>query len=333
MVIKTKRVEWIDVMKGILILFVILSHTYPAVIYRLFFTPFFLTMFFWASGYTFSLKSDFKTFLCGKGRRLIIPFFVLGSIRVLITCVLSGQAIGESFGQFSLQINCKGDEMWFVSCLFVSSILFYGIIKMTSGRYEKLQQKSQVVQMIMILAISGILMIVGFFDMKAVGIKFAWELELACVMVFYMALGFCYKKEEIRLSRLIRNEKFVAVTSILYLIIACGIQKKSDIHAEQIPSPFLFVLTSLLAIAPLIWISETIAQKRIKKYFIFLGQNTIFYYAFAGIVRIVLYGVLNKVGVTPDPYIVPMICTGLAAVLLVVPAKLTRNYIPWAIGG
>ena len=46
-----------------------------------------------------------------------------------------------------------------------------------------------------------------------------------------------------------------------------------------------------------------------------------------------LYGVLNKVGVTPDPYIVPMICTGLAAVLLVVPAKLTRNYIPWAIGG
>lgn len=53
MVIKTKRVEWIDVMKGILILFVILSHTYPAVIYRLFFTPFFLTMFFWASDILF----------------------------------------------------------------------------------------------------------------------------------------------------------------------------------------------------------------------------------------------------------------------------------------
>lgn len=332
MVAKTKRVEWLDVMKGILIMFVILSHTYPAVIYRRFFTPFFLTMFFWASGYTFSLKSDFKTFLYGKGKRLIIPFVVLGSIRVMITCVLSEQAIGDGFRQFALQINCKGDEMWFLSCLFLSSILFYGIVNQIKRRAT-----NETTQMGIILVISVVLMSIGFFDMKVEKIKFVWELELACIMVFYMALGFFYRKEEVRLNRLVKTRRFAVTSFALYMIIIFGMPQNADIHAEQIPSPVLFVLSSLLAIAPLVQISEAIAQKRrwicIKKYFIFLGQNTIFYYAFAGIVRIALYGVLNRVGVTPDSYIMPIICTALAVTVLALPAKEIKKYLPWMVGG
>ena len=85
---KAKRVEWLDVLKGILILFVILSHSYPAQGYRYFFTPFFLTLFFFASGYTFSTKKNTKAFLQNKWKRLGIPFLVLGGIRVGINYLL-----------------------------------------------------------------------------------------------------------------------------------------------------------------------------------------------------------------------------------------------------
>ncbi len=36
-----RRVQWLDILKGILSFFVILSHSYPKECYRNFFTPFF----------------------------------------------------------------------------------------------------------------------------------------------------------------------------------------------------------------------------------------------------------------------------------------------------
>ena len=63
--------------KGNFDFFVVLSHSYPRELYRNFFTPVFLTMFFFALGYTFSLKRNFKMFLKSKFKRLICPFLCL----------------------------------------------------------------------------------------------------------------------------------------------------------------------------------------------------------------------------------------------------------------
>lgn len=73
-----QRIEWADIMKGILILFVVLSHSYPAEIYQQFFTPFFLSMFFFVSGYFFSRKGSFGAFLKSRLYQLILPLLLLG---------------------------------------------------------------------------------------------------------------------------------------------------------------------------------------------------------------------------------------------------------------
>ena len=320
-----KRIEWIDSMKGILILFVILSHTYPAVQYRRFFTPFFLTMFFWASGYTFSVKNDFKEFMYGKIKRLIIPFCILGSIRVMITYILSAKDIWSCLKDFVLQISCKGDEMWFVSCLFVSSLLFYIIVKVSA--FINCQKKNEI-----IIVVSAWLLILGLFDMKVLKIKCIWEAEIACMMTFYMALGFYCRREEAKFNKIIKNGKVAIWNSLIYIAIVFGISNDVDIHAEQFIYPFLFVINSILVIIPVLQISRMICMTKIKKYFVFLGQNTIFYYAFGGIVRIILYMLLKRIGITPDQYVTPILCTMMTAVLLAVPAKLTRKYIPYAVG-
>ena len=132
---KAKRVEWLDVLKGILILFVILSHSYPAQGYRYFFTPFFLTLFFFASGYTFSTKKNTKAFLQNKWKRLGIPFLVLGGIRVGINYLLYRDgSVKDYIVNFLLQKNSQGDELWFVSCLITTSILMY-IVKKSKFEY------------------------------------------------------------------------------------------------------------------------------------------------------------------------------------------------------
>ena len=82
------RFEWLDILKGILIFFVLVDHSYPDSWTESFYTPFFLAMFFWVGGYTFSLKSSFKEFILGKIKRLVVPLFILGGMRVIILCAI-----------------------------------------------------------------------------------------------------------------------------------------------------------------------------------------------------------------------------------------------------
>ena len=109
------RIKWIDIIKGICIVFVMLSHSYPPDDYRRFFTPFFLTMFFFASGYTFSTKNRFRDFILGKIYHLVCPVFLLGSIRIIGMRIMGVGNLMEGFKGLLLQISCQKDEMWFVS--------------------------------------------------------------------------------------------------------------------------------------------------------------------------------------------------------------------------
>lgn len=322
---KTKRVEWLDVLKGILILFVILSHSYPALIYRYFFTPFFLTLFFFASGYTFSTKQNTKIFLQNKWRRLGIPFLVLGGIRVGINYILyRDRSVKGYIVDFLLQKNSQGDELWFVSCLITTSILMYIVKKIIDFKGGEHQKEK-------IIFMTFVLLIIGMVDIQIFKMKFLWQLELACVMSFYMALGFCYK--EATTSKILENKKFIFASMILYMIIVIFIKNDVDVHLEKFQHPVIFFLTSLLAVAPLLYISKKICRTKWKRIFIFLGQNTLFYYAFAGIIRIVLYAAVSKIfKIQPDNYVMPIFCTVASAIFLAYPAKVIKKYLPWIVG-
>mgnify|MGYP004481917435 CR=1 FL=1 len=319
-----KRIEWLDVMKGILISFVILSHCYPAEIYRRFFTPFFLTMFFFASGYTFSLKENGRKFLCNKWRRLGAPFLILGGCRVLIQYFLYRGSLKKYAIDFLLQISCSGDEMWFVSCLISTSCVFYIILKI-GDKFHAAKKD------IFILGVSIILLIIGAYDIIMMKIKLFWEFEIACIMNFYMMLGWFYRRIE-RKIRICERTNEIILSSVIYMILIIMCKNNVDIHAEHFEHPILWFLLSLMSIGIIIYIAEDCTKRYMKNIFIFLGQNTLFYYAFAGIVRILLCEVLNWWRLTPDTYIFPIICMILAEILLYIPIKIINKICPWIVG-
>ncbi len=319
-----KRIEWLDVMKGILITFVILSHSYPADIYRYFFTPFFLTMFFFASGYTFSLKGNWKEYFCHNFRRLGIPFLVLGGIRVFIQYAVSGGDVADYIKKFFMQISGKGDEMWFVSCLITASVLFYIILRVGS-------RISESNRMFFIVILSIIVMGAGIYDIIIVKLKLIWEFELACLMIFYMMLGYLYRRLEVKIQ-ICEKRKWIVLCSVVYLAAVFRYKNQVDIHLEQFEHFFLWFLLSILSVGPVIYISMIISNRRIKDVLIFLGQNTLFYYAFAGIIRMILYKGCNVAGFLPDMYIFPVVCVVLSEAVLSVPAKFVNKICPWMVG-
>ncbi|MDE6259824.1 MAG: acyltransferase [Oscillospiraceae bacterium] len=318
------RIQWLDSLKGILILFVILHHSYPAEIYRRMYTPFFLTMFFFASGYTFSPKENFRMFLKSKWKRLLCPFFTLGLVRVLMAYILEGGSFTKRLIGFVLQRSCMYDEMWFVSCLFTCSLLFYLIVRISEHIDSKWDNY-------VVLGISLVFTALGMADMCIWRFKLIWEAEIACMMSFYMGLGYLARKKQAYLEKWLNRPLWLSGLTGIYFILVFLVPNDVDIHLEKFSYPVLFFASSILILFPIVYLAKRISRFRWNRYLAFIGRNTLFYYSFAGIVRILLYSVLNHFNIS-DIYIQPLVCVLLTAVLLAWPAWFTRRYFPWAVG-
>ena len=123
-----KRVGWVDIAKFICIFCVMNSHlesvTEP--VFTLY-SPFYLSLFFFCSGYVYHHRPGFGVFLQKKVHQLLIPWFFLSTANILLSQILSfnehGSLMKELFWNL-LQIRGKGDGLWFIAALFVAFIPF-----------------------------------------------------------------------------------------------------------------------------------------------------------------------------------------------------------------
>ncbi len=321
----TKRLQWLDIMKGILIFFVILSHSYPDPVSERFFTPFFLTMFFWVGGYTFSLKDSFKTFIISKLRHLVIPLFILGGMRVVILCVLSefGELPDRILGLF-LQRDCIYDEMWFLSCLFMAELLLYVLIRAFKGI-----KKKEIMFALLLLA-GLLLLILGYIIIEFVGIKIIWELELALLMVFYSACGYVWRKSGEKTGILLKMP-IVLVCLSAYIALWILVPNDVNIHSEKLGVFPLFFLESLLIMPVLIFVCMKLEGNVIGKGLSVFGTNSLFFFAFGGFGREIFYRIIDRIGLERSAWLA-YACAIFTVALMIGPATLFRKWFPFAVG-
>ena len=163
-------------------------------------------------------------------------------------------------------------------------------------------------------------------------IKFLWEMELAAVMVLYMLLGYLYRKYEMKFDKIFFNKKISILCVLVYLYGTLFIDNTVDIHAEKFQYPGIFVVMSIVVIIPMIKIAKINKSQKISNILTFLGKNTLFYYAFSGSVRVILYMILNQLNIIADKYIMPIVITGITVILLSVPVKFVNKYLKFVVG-
>lgn len=142
-----KRVEWIDVAKGLGITLVSFGHLsngdgqsvwLPALgglisaIYL-----FHMPLFYFLGGLTFSRRGGFKAFLVRKAKTLLLPYFIFSlyfvakPLAVILVPSLStvfrsshdyGSAGRQIFGVFIM-----GKGLWFLMAFFVAEVIMYGV--------------------------------------------------------------------------------------------------------------------------------------------------------------------------------------------------------------
>lgn len=133
-----QRLEWVDMAKGYGILAIIVSHVFTGHSISQWLFTFHVPLFFFLSGFLFRNEKPFRSFLAGKVRRMLIPYFALALPIVFAEAALGGSSAGfwQRVSEYAFQVVIQRRlwPIWFLACLFVLELMAYGLTRyITNG--------------------------------------------------------------------------------------------------------------------------------------------------------------------------------------------------------
>lgn len=310
----TKRIDYLDYIKGFGILLVILGHIYDVSNpIKIWLYSFHIPLFFIISGalikYTNINGRNMKNIIISKFKSLIIPYICFELLAIFVWMIQNEL----TFSAFKWNITdsifmyCKAGTTWFLFALFVSEILFISILK-----YLKSNK--------LITLITGILFIISL----------TIHTENHNILVLFrcfIANGFLYVGYYG--YNLIINKNL----SILFIIALCvaniilsHFNGLVDLWSLQFGNIFLYTICSILGSVSIIHLFKKIKQSFILKY---LGENSLIIMATH---QVLLEKFINVVTGGQYTYL-----TGLLMLVLIVSIEIPiiyiiNRYMPFMIG-
>lgn len=268
--VKGNRNQQIDVLKGILIIFVILGHISQIPYFDWFHMP----LFFMISGYLLKVPEKGKCVLwIGKrAKTLLIPYvsyyfvFMLlkykdisfGDIKNLI---FSGKNLVGIFGVW-----------WFPVCLLISSAILVNLINYMTEK--------QIRWILSVLYLSAITVSNVIKATNSNLLFFVpWNLDVCLLTVPYMAMGYYYKKNQMVIcEKLFRKSNFGSALLILGIFIAIDVlgifQYTFRMKYSQYTNFILPLLIPIAASVVLYKMAEWIMESRLQGVLVEFGKTS-----------------------------------------------------------
>lgn len=325
---KIKRIEWVDKLKAVCMLLVIVGHFsfYPQSIATIY-GPFLLTGFLFASGYTFHLEDTFKTFFIKKVRTILIPMLWMGSFTILSRIIFSfnsNKLIMNQIIDFIIQIRGRNDELWFLACLFGSSIVFYIIIQIVKDNKIR-------------LLITFFMSLIGIIYTNLGGMALPWHIQMYGIACFILALGYIYREKYEKITEYFVSVKSFLISVFVYLTLGFfnfKIFKSYGLsfytYGNSIIMFYLIIISSIIMITLFV---KILPQSKALKY---IGKNTLLYYGLHGKIlslltacfiklKIIKYSILNNL-------LVALLGLIIACIILWPITYVINRYMPFLIG-
>ncbi len=259
------RDKYIDYLKGILIILVVIGHSYKNtagifwIIYR-----FHMPLFFMISGYLFNNKRSFKDFAKRKYTTIIKPYLIYFVISYAVTNLFLTKidflTLINVFilnGKYLMYVN--NIVIWYLPFIFYVSLIFYPISKIEDDK-----------KLFILASILFILSVPTYklFNNIYPDEFFPLSLQVVPPALAYMITGLLYKrnKDKIKLSY---NKK--VIISIIFFIVGIYISLCTTQSQILRLSTYRYIATSLLLI-PLILLLTKDNHNKIIEY---LGRNTL----------------------------------------------------------
>ncbi|MFP9099570.1 acyltransferase family protein [Flavobacterium sp. RHBU_24] len=239
------RIEWIDALKGIGILSVVVGHIYSGNL-KLFIFLFHMPLFFFIGGFLFKPVLSFKDFFSKKTIHLLVPYFAF------LVCILTPQEImllldgKETILKWIIRFVCGGvllfewtGVFWFTTCFFLTQQVYNYIIVKFSYRIVW-----SIVAFFLMLAYANYL----FFKKM----YFPWAVNVVFYALPIMHLGWLYKKNSINQLYLLA----FSLVSIVLLLLFWQPSVSLDMKSNSYGIPGLSFILGLSIIVVLIKLAQ-----------------------------------------------------------------------------
>lgn len=342
------RIPWIDIVKGILIIAIVLGHVFTDGKIRWWLYSFHVPAFFFISGYCYKRKESFGGYFKNKIRGIVIPYVIFSLISILIFYLgsivytpLTTMAECNPIKNIIVMLygNSKPDGMrynlplWFLPCLFSVSMIAYGI-DLFGDKWKKKH----------LVRLTGIILgiIIGIFFRNNEDIALPWHIETASSMLVWYLCGI-----ECREYRIIesytgknRNNRIIAVlVSMGILVVGACISffnvRVVGVREEHYGVLGIYYVAAILGIVGCIGISVAISKCKLLE---ILGKNTL------GVLVIHKFPILffqkfvpitSKLLAEPDTF-GGVLCAVLVTAIVVICALVGTHFIrivaPWTLG-
>ncbi|MBQ3211583.1 MAG: acyltransferase family protein [Oscillospiraceae bacterium] len=337
-----KRIEWLDIAKYFFIMVVILEHLEAgADELSCLIVPYTLPGFLFVSGYTHKSGQPFKSFFIKKFRTLFLPWLILTFIDITLSQLVS---FGEhryfyELGWNLLQIRGLHDQMWFVAALFTCYFPFYFFIEWYKKKSSENNHRTEAFLALALLSLGAavlysLTMKPEWFPWGTISLP--WHADYALRGLFFMSCGYFfhekYEKYYERFNPYIRAIVFTLVyAAIVYAPYFVTIP-------NLIFSVTANLITPLLGMFAIFSISKVLPAN---PYIMYVGQNTLLYFAFHGKVFGLIEGIFRSFFAQPyyailsnkiTSIVFAIIFAVVVSLILIIPSYIVNRWFPFILG-
>lgn len=288
----SKRIEWLNIAKGLGMILVILGHavgfgTPPHNIIFAFHMP----LFFILSGFVYK-TCEFGVLLKKRAKSLLLPYFLFFVLGTVIALVLSGLTLKDWLSDlyYGNPEHTFVSSVWFLIAMFFIDLLFELILR--------IKQKWLQYTTILTITVAGI----AFGELYTYGmIKFRLMLDLDVVPValFFFAAGYYVKPflhdivEKFKGRSKLVQASILAGIGIVFMMMVV-LNGRVNLHGITYGNPLLFIIGGLTGSAALIIVSIWAESSPFKSSLLYFGENTIYILGAQAIGIRVIIRVINR---------------------------------------
>lgn len=205
------RIEWIDNLRGIVTILVVLGHLSIPLILQTFIYSFHMPLFFFLSGYLLNKEkfNSMKEFATKKFNSVMIPYFIFAMLSSLIG-IANNQLQGFGIQPIKILTDffyLKGtvgwnSPLWFLVTLFIVEIGYFSISKKSTT---------------LIASTIGILFLMGY-GATYLNFRPLFGLDIVLVGLVFYAIGYYTRQHKI-IDKLNRSKKITLITLVVTLTI------------------------------------------------------------------------------------------------------------------
>lgn len=263
----TKRIEWIDIAKGIGIILVVIGHISQIKVLNEIIYSFHMPLFFMISGFLHKNKNDF---IKHKVRTIIFPYIFFSIITFIYWFFIESKFRNQQVSLkylINIFIACGGEKnypynapMWFLPCLFMTEILF-NILQKLEKKYTNI-----------IIVILGIC---GYFYPKIFSIRMPFCLDVMMVAICFYYIGFMIRPIMSKINDMNIEKSFkISIGAIILMVLTVFLavfENGANMNELKYNNMILFYLTAILGSVSIMILSMNLRSEVIKD----IGKNSL----------------------------------------------------------